>query len=268
MNEVKKKLLTELINKNRDIIKDKNWTKLYELASEGEIEPELTALLYSRGINPILDKNHDGEYLYYLPPFFAYGLDNVPQLSTIDNRLFNNSIYEIRKFAFSNCKSVEQVDYSGEIHNSAFENCENLKSVKLGTSKSSNTSSNYRIYNNSFIGCSNLETVHIGKFVAAIGDNCFKGCINLKNVTIDDDAKLYIKSEVFKYCFNLTQITLPRDSTIASDSFRGSNIEAINFLSENDFNHWLQKNYYVYRNYIKNKIKILINGEELKFDED
>lgn len=85
----------------------------------------------------------------------------------------------------------------------AFENCDSLKSAKIGVGTGS-----FTIEYQAFYGCDNLETVVIGDAVTYIGVDAFQGCVNLKNLTIGRSVET-IDGDAFSNCTSLEEVVIP-----------------------------------------------------------
>jgi len=87
----------------------------------------------------------------------------------------------------------------------AFNDCYNLKSVKIGNSVKS-------IGNSAFIDCEELAAITIPNSVTKIEDCAFWGCSKLKSAKIGNNVKS-IGDWTFWGCENLTAITIPNSVT-------------------------------------------------------
>ncbi len=117
-------------------------------------------------------------------------------------------VAEVGTKAFYACENLESVTYvekggTGNIADSAFENCVNLKTAKLCSNS---------LFNNVLAGCTNLETVYL-RCANGIGKQAFYNCVNLKtinyyysslpgNLGTDWDANAGISTESGKYSVN------------------------------------------------------------------
>ncbi|MBE6531642.1 MAG: leucine-rich repeat domain-containing protein [Ruminococcaceae bacterium] len=88
----------------------------------------------------------------------------------------------------------------GGIGNSAFEDCESLKSIVIPDTVT-------RIGNNAFCFCSGLTSIKIPDRVTSIGDFVFCGCPALTSITISDSVTS-IGLWAFNFCDDLTSITV------------------------------------------------------------
>jgi len=106
------------------------------------------------------------------------------------------------------------------IGESAFFNCENLKSVILPDTITT-------IGSGAFFNCTNLESCIIQEGVTHLSGT-FYNCKNLKNVTLPDSITT-IGGSTFECCYQLTEITLPKNLRSLDDSaFRFcSNLKSI-----------------------------------------
>lgn len=70
-----------------------------------------------------------------------------------------------------------------------------------------------RIQNNAFQACQNLESVSIGSEVTSIGDYAFEACANLSSVKIGEKVKT-IGIRAFNRCASLSSISIPNSVTV------------------------------------------------------
>ena len=122
--------------------------------------------------------------------------------------------------------TVEITDYNGSAKNvdipkkidgmrvtkigvSAFEECTNLKSIKIPNSVTD-------IEQNAFFGCSNLTNVTIPDSVKTIGWFAFSHCTSLASITIPKTVTS-IGWSAFGCCTSLTDITIPDSVTNIDD---------------------------------------------------
>ena len=100
------------------------------------------------------------------------------------------------------------------IGESAFENCENIKSVIIPDSVE-------KIGSDAFKGCENLISIKIPKRVTEIENQVFAFCYNLEEITLHDSIIL-IGSWAFYNCGSLTSFTIP-DSVdmVETNAFEG-----------------------------------------------
>lgn len=97
-----------------------------------------------------------------------------------------NSVFAIGYRAFSDCKKLRSVTFSGKedestlysIGEEAFKNCNLLPRVKIPDSVE-------MIGKHAFQNCSNLRTVTLPANISSIGDGAFSGCTNLRVIKID-----------------------------------------------------------------------------------
>ncbi|MBQ7505443.1 MAG: leucine-rich repeat domain-containing protein [Ruminococcus sp.] len=131
------------------------------------------------------------------------------------------------------------------IWDSAFDGCDNLKSVKIPEGVTT-------IGNSAFNGCKNLSSVTIPSTVTSIGDNAFKNCSHLERVAFLSDLAV-IGNNAFDNCaYNLTFYgndpstakTYAQNSygTIAFVDFESVSTDSDNF----DFEKGTIKAYYDY----------------------
>lgn len=89
-------------------------------------------------------------------------------------------VKDIGSFAFSNCKTLEEVvlpDSVYQICSYAFNNCKNLRTVTVNS-----VHLNIYIHGNAFCGCEKLESVNAKNNQLTLLCDAFKGCKNLKYI--------------------------------------------------------------------------------------
>ncbi|MBQ7907052.1 MAG: leucine-rich repeat protein [Clostridia bacterium] len=130
-----------------------------------------------------------------------------------------DGIGAIEKYAFYNCTALVEIDF-GEgvdyIGASAFENCQNLKSVKLNTYKI------WSIGNYAFKGCKALLSVEIvGDVAGEVGYEVFADCTSLQSFLVNGSGKT-LGTSTFKNCTGLASITFPSGmEEIGNEMFYG-----------------------------------------------
>ena len=125
---------------------------------------------------------------------------------TLENRKkqFDTNVFECLPI----CRTVDEVNIEKYkvIGSSAFEGCDKLKKVKIGTSVT-------EILSDAFKDCTSLVII-ILKNVQHIGKNAFKNCTNLKFVIFKiDNAR--ISENAFWGCDNVTLYANDTDSEIS-----------------------------------------------------
>lgn len=98
-----------------------------------------------------------------------------------------DTVREIRKMAFSDCRCLERVQFSKQlevISEDAFAYCEALKEIKLPDAL-------LRINNNAFRN-SGLVSVSLPDGLQFLGNDVFSNCENLNSLTIPDNVELTI----------------------------------------------------------------------------
>ena len=90
----------------------------------------------------------------------------------------------------------------GTVYERAFENCSNLKSVRLPEGVT-------ELREGTFLGCSSLTDFIIPSGITAIGDRAFSGCCSLANLTIPEKVTT-IGYLAFGNCSSLTEVVIPK----------------------------------------------------------
>ncbi len=111
----------------------------------------------------------------------------------------------IQKIAFHafESESLEEInlpDSIVEIERWAFKNCKALKAITIPKSIK-------RIRSETFQGCESLEEVNLPDGLIKIDDSAFEGCQSLKSITIPASVR-YIEYNAFAKCTSLEQVNL------------------------------------------------------------
>ena len=111
-------------------------------------------------------------------------------------------------------QAIELPDTVKRIGDGAFQNAQNLTSIKFSSALTS-------IGENAFENCTSLTNVTIPNSVTSIGYGAFSHCTALTSVTLPNQLTS-IDGSAFSQCTSLTSITLPASVTeIASYAFEG-----------------------------------------------
>ena len=120
----------------------------------------------------------------------------------------------IGRYAFKGCENLKEVTIEEGVKTiayQAFYGCKGIESLVIPASVKTLAENEYIFSDEgSFEGCSALATLKIG--AQTIGRYAFKGCGNLKEVTIEEGVKT-IKDEAFSGCRMITKITVPSSVT-------------------------------------------------------
>ena len=126
----------------------------------------------------------------------------------------SGGIETIGSKAFKDCKKLKEVTIEGGVKTiayKAFYGCKSIKSLVIPASvETLEGNENTFSGEGSFEGCDALTSLKIG--AQTIGRYAFKGCENLKEVTIEEGVKT-IKDEAFSGCRMITKITVPSSVT-------------------------------------------------------
>lgn len=131
-------------------------------------------------------------------------IDNLPVVKIADNAFEDNE----------NLKSVKLPDSISSIGDSAFYNCTALTDIPLPDSI-------WTIGSKAFANCTGLTSITIPDAVTKIEDYAFSGCTGLTEIVIPDSVT-EIGEGAFKGCTGLTIVKLPDSITgIEDDTFAG-----------------------------------------------
>lgn len=165
----------------------------------------------------IKDSCNEYKGIYYLgsadnPYLLLMGPKDISK-TTYD---INENTVFIKNHAFSECKSLTSMvipDSVKSIGGSLFQNCSELKSVKLPKDLTV-------IESNTFFFCEKLESIDIPDGVTRIGQMAFFGCKALTSVRLPEKV-VSIEEGVFTHCTSLENVTLPSTlSELGNDVFK------------------------------------------------
>ncbi len=129
----------------------------------------------------------------------------------------------IGDYAFSNLYYLEEVQYPECVAwygKGTFLGCENLNRIDIGAFTS-------EIGDEAFAYCINLSSVSIAYdeySMLTIGNSVFRGCSNLRNLTLPESVSITIDEDAFFGCYSLESITIPNSVTaIGASAFSGCN---------------------------------------------
>ena len=124
------------------------------------------------------------------------------------------SLTSIGNTAFENCESLKSVTIQGNslqsIGYEAFSGCSSLESITLPDSIKS-------VGDGAFFGCTSLKKANIPTAVTEIGNGMFQGCTVLEDIEIPDGVTS-INSVAFSGCKALAEINIPKSVTSVADS--------------------------------------------------
>lgn len=137
----------------------------------------------------------------------------------IPDEIEGKAVVEIGEYAFSNCKTIEEVQIPDSVHTigqCAFYQCLNLKSVTLPESLVS-------IGSHAFSDCYKVESLELPTGLKTIGSSAFSGMEALQAINIPDSVT-EIGSWAFLFCKSLSSIEIPDSITrIEAGAFHGCN---------------------------------------------
>lgn len=145
-----------------------------------------------------------------LTEIFVEGIN--PVYSSFDGVVYDKELRELLIYPRGKSDEFAIPDFVTSIGNSAFYQCENLRSVEIPESVSS-------IGELAFCRCLSLETIELPKSVTNIGAYAFYYCENLTSLEIPSGVTL-IGDHAFAYCYYLSSVSIPESITsIGSEAF-------------------------------------------------
>lgn len=164
----------------------------------------------------IPEKVYDGTKEYTVVEIRFTFKDN----KTLEKVTWPSTVTEIPYEMFMNCSSLKTVGNTRNvtyIYGSAFQNCNNLIELDLGSCG---------ISSSAFQGCSKLQSIGESAKCTSVGDWAFDGCSSLEK--IDLSMCTSVGSNAFWVCSSLQSIGNPRFVSIPNAAFGGcSNLENI-----------------------------------------
>ncbi len=173
-------------------------------------------------------------------------LYNCESLTSIT---IGSAVTSIGDSAFYNCRSLKKVNHTGTIDSWAqiefgsYDANPLCYAGKLYINNVLVTEANIttatKINNSAFYNCDSLKSVVIDNNVTSIGERAFYDCDLLRNVTIGNSV-ISISTEVFSYCSLLTSVTISNSVTsVGADIFYLSDsLKAIYCEAENQTIGW------------------------------
>ena len=192
--------------------------------------------LESVTINSDADFSNAG--LYFTQNGIRYHVLNKNEVEVVQNYVDGSNSYSgnvvipdsvgafaitgIGNSAFYNCDSLKSIDIPNSVKTigyNAFYNCDGLTFVTIGNSVES-------IGDDAFYYCNNLKSIEIPNTVDSIGSYAFYNCSGLTSLEIPESVK-YIGSYAFGYCYNIKTLTYNTDAFNPSTIINNSNLETV-----------------------------------------
>ena len=156
--------------------------------------------------------------------------ENGYSYAYVTNVTFNGSVKEIGTYAFQNCENLSKLVLGTgvtTVGNYAFNGCTGLQTV---TFKDKLTTINTGAFEN----CTNLTTITWGKGMDSIGEYAFKGCTSLKAANIPAPTTTICR-QAFADTTSMTTLTIPSSVTyIGPESFcNTTKLAKINYNAKN-----------------------------------
>lgn len=170
---------------NAELLKNNNFVRLYDKCLP-YLTPIMTDFFLSIDINPLV-------YMSRIPEYYLMDDDKITFLSPPYN------ITIIGEYAFRGCSSLKKLKLNNirYISANAFEDS-HLEDIQFSALVQN-------IGNSAFKNCQNLKTLSLGENVEVLGSYSFENCINLETVYIPESLKL-IGFKVFNHCYKLKRI--------------------------------------------------------------
>ncbi len=150
-----------------------------------------------------------GNYMFQNTALESFSFDGVTYIADYAFRYCENlttitdfeSVEMLEYAAFEGCINLllENADFSkAELGgNNVFKNCENIKSLKLGSTT---------VYGYDFSGCVNLESIEFVNGLTVLKNYAFEGCKKLDIDNMDFSGVTKLENGVFIGCESLTKI--------------------------------------------------------------
>lgn len=148
----------------------------------------------------------------------VYAFDGCSNLISIK---IPKGVTGIPSFAFQNCTSLKQIEIPSTVYGidyKAFYNCSELESIILHPCYNIPPGGNYYLGSNAFENCTNLKTVKLPEGIISIPYACFYNCVNLEDVELPSTVKLLDGNEAFYKC-KLKTLKIPENVQSINSSF-------------------------------------------------
>lgn len=157
----------------------------------------------------IPEKVYDGTKEYTVTSIQFTFQDN----KTLEKVTWPSTVTTIPVFMFSGCSSLKAVENTRNvtcIYDRAFENCNNLIELDLGSCE---------IYDVAFDGCSKLQSIGESAKCTSVGDFAFRFCSSLEK--IDLSMCTSVGSYAFQSCSRLQSVGNAKLTSIPNEAFDG-----------------------------------------------
>lgn len=134
------------------------------------------------------------------------GVNNLPNLRTLETATFEDGATIVPDYTFSNCTELTSVTLPDSIETigfRAFDFCSSLESIKLPKNLKT-------IGERAFYACYNLKTADLPDSVERIERMAFDNCTSLKEIVLPDTVE-YIGQYAFYGCTSVPSITIPEN---------------------------------------------------------
>lgn len=134
------------------------------------------------------------------------GVNNLPNLRTLETATFADGATIVPEYTFSNCTELTSVTLPDSIETigfRAFDFCSSLESIKLPKNLKT-------IGERAFYACYNLKTADLPDSVERIERMAFDNCTSLKEIVLPDTVE-YIGQYAFYGCTSVPSITIPEN---------------------------------------------------------
>lgn len=185
--------------------------------------PELTAIYYKGTIQQWIAMDFESWTFPEYAKFYTYN-DSLATYELVTNLILNGTHYELESDeiyisgnAFAGYNFLQTVELgldkdplsSVHIGSFAFQNCDNLTSVNINVSTSSDSSHGIHLGSYAFARCDSLDTILLVARSIYLANQVFEECRNLRQVNLyADDEGTMDAGSAFYNCKKLTSIDL------------------------------------------------------------
>lgn len=215
------------IRKQHNIFKGCNSLKNIDVSISNEHLSSSDGVLFNKNKTTLIKYPEGRKTIRYTIPnsVKTIGKNAFSNCRYLESVYLSEDIHEVGEYAFSECISLKDIFIPSNVSKialGAFSGCKALSNIKLPTSITVIASS-------LFLGCISLKTIDIPNTIEKVGWNAFEDCKSLKNIELPSSIE-NIASGVFSGCSCLQYLEIPNQITeIDSDLFSDcTSLESIN----------------------------------------